>query len=72
MRYTTDQLLEIDTIRSGHDADLKIDDGQIRVWLSRNSIKDGEPFDNTIYVERNSDGRWVLSECYDGDRKNSV
>lgn len=67
MRLSTEQLVSMDSIQNGHNADLKIDDGQVRVWLSRLSKEDGDPFDNTVYIERYSEGKWVLSEYYDGD-----
>jgi len=65
--YTTDQLLAMTTITSSHDADLKFDDGNMRVWLSRLHKEDGEPYNNTIYIEHNVNGIWQISSCYDGD-----
>lgn len=67
MTYTTDQLLAMPTITHSHNADLKFDDGNVRVWLSRLQKEDGEPYNNSIYIEHYVDGSWVVSSCYDGD-----
>jgi len=67
IRLNTETLLSLDTIRESHDASLKFDDNISRIWLSRNSIADGEPFDNTVYVEKNVDGCWKIVDFYDGD-----
>jgi hypothetical protein len=56
------------TLLQAHTCDLKIDDGAYRVFLSRLDAGDGEPFDNTVYVEMKDErGRWVDIGCYAGD-----
>lgn len=50
--------------------DLKIElRGEVRVWLSRCGLDDGEPFARTIYIELfdADQGRWVDVGHYDGD-----
>lgn len=42
-----------------------VGDGE-RLWLSRTGVSDGEPFENTITIEREVDGRWVSIAKYDG------
>lgn len=49
---------------SGFD-DLKVDDGESRVWLSRCTVEDGEPFDHKVTVERIIDGRWVVAAVWE-------
>lgn len=39
----------------------------LRVHLSRCGIKDGEPFNNTVYVERLYNNRWGEEGYFDGD-----
>jgi hypothetical protein len=57
------------TKATGFGGDLKVDKGDMRVWLSRWGLEDGEPYENTVYVEKLFDGKWVLQEFYDGDEQ---
>ena len=52
------------TITFGQADDLKIDDGKHRVWLSRCTVEDGEPYNNKVTVERLENGRWVEVDQY--------
>jgi hypothetical protein len=70
IRLDTETLKSLDTLQSSHCSDLKFDDGISRIWLSRNSISDGEPFDNTVYIEKNIEGCWNVVDFYDGDNPN--
>lgn len=63
--YTLDEIEAMPTIHSGQYDNLKIDDGQTRVWLSRLSIEDGMPYNNEVTVERLVDGRWTKAETYE-------
>jgi len=65
-KYTANELEELPTLSSGHFDNLKIDDGQYRVWLSRVGIADGMPYDNQIMVEKLVNGRWEIVEQYEG------
>lgn len=65
-RYTASELDDMETIHSGQYDNLKIDTGAKRVWLSRLTVADGQPYDNQITVERLVDGRWVTAEEYEG------
>lgn len=51
MDYTLAELKALPTISTGQADDLKIDTGDVRVWLSRCSVEDGEPFNNKVTVE---------------------
>lgn len=50
-------LKELPTIHSGQYANLKIDTGEMRIWLSRCTEADGET--QPVQVERLIDGRWI-------------
>ena len=52
------------TLCTGQADDLKFDDGKTRVWLSRCTTADGEPYDNHVSVEKLIDGKWVLVDEY--------
>lgn len=43
----------------GQADDLYIDHPSYRVWISRMSTEDGEPFNDAVTVEINDNGRWV-------------
>lgn len=64
MNYTLAELEALETINSGQCDDLKVDTGTCRVWLSRCSVADGEPYANKVTVERLVSGRWECVETY--------
>jgi hypothetical protein len=41
---------------------LKIESDSERVWLSRCTVEDGEPFDGHVTVERLIAGSWIMVE----------
>lgn len=51
-----DELEALPTLAVGQTADLKVDTGTVRVWLSRCGPEDGET--EPVQVERLVDGRW--------------
>ena len=59
MEYTAKELEAKPTLSQGQADDLKIDEGDKRVWLSR--VNEGE-----ISVERRVDGKWGEPEVYPG------
>ena len=62
------ELLEtLPTLGESQACNLKIDTGDFRVWISRCGLADGEPFENTVYVEFNDGDRWKDLGHYDGD-----
>jgi hypothetical protein len=65
----TEQLEFTPTLTEGYVMDLKFDDGCHRLWLSRCDTLDGEPYDNTVYLEEydEDNGRWYDVGHYDGD-----
>ena len=46
--------------------DLKLDNGKVRVWLSRGTVEDGEPCDGKVSVEVYGNGAWMLFGEYCG------
>ncbi len=50
-------LKDLPTLAQGQCADLKVDDGERRVWVSRMTPEDGET--QPVQVERLIDGCWV-------------
>lgn len=67
MRYTADELEEMPTLSVGQADDLKVDTGTERVWLSRCTVKDGEPYDRKVTVEtRKADGSGWTERTYQG------
>jgi hypothetical protein len=52
------------TLAVGQADDLKIDDGETRIWLSRCGVEDGEPYANKFTVEKLINGRWVETKTY--------
>jgi uncharacterized Zn finger protein len=63
-RYTTKELKSMPTLAVGQVADLKIDDGNVRVWLSRCVVEDGEPYNNKITIDHFIDNCWKTVEEY--------
>jgi len=62
-RYTEHELAELPTLTEGHTQDLKVDEGDWRVWLDRT----GEDF--PVQYEVRIGGRWypVQPSADDGD-----
>jgi hypothetical protein len=63
-RYSVEYLESLPTLHQGQADDCKLDDGETRIWLSRCTVEDGEPYNNKVTVERLVDGRWVETETY--------
>lgn len=63
-RYTLKELKALPTLAVGQADDLKMDTGTVRVWLSRCTVEDGEPYDNKVTVECLLNGRWEETETY--------
>jgi hypothetical protein len=69
-----DLLDSLPTLFTGGGSDLKVDRGGVRVWLSRMTVGDGEPFARTLHVERWSadpahatTAGWLDAGHFDGD-----
>jgi hypothetical protein len=55
------------TLCTGQADNLKVETSTTRVWLSRCSVEDGEPYDNKITVERLRNGRWEEVETFQAE-----
>lgn len=54
------------TLTVGQADDLKIETEDFRIWLSRCSVADGEPYDNKVTVEMYDahEGKWYEHRSY--------
>ena len=64
MEYTLDELEGNPTLCVGQADNLKIDTGTLRVWLSRCTVEDGEPYNNKVTIERLHNGSWYTWNTY--------
>ena len=62
--YSLEELEALPTLSVGQADDLKVDTGDTRVWLSRCTVEDGEPYNNKVSVEQYRDGRWQTVDQY--------
>lgn len=60
-----EELEAMPTLIQGQADDCKIDDGGERVWLSRCTVEDGEPWDNKVTVEQYNGKAWVEIEYWE-------
>ena len=65
-QFSAQELEGMPTLCTGQADDLKYDDGKTRVWLSRCTKDDGEPYNNKITIERLRGGRWEIEDEYPG------
>jgi hypothetical protein len=66
-RYTLAELKELPTLATSHADSLKIEKKGIRVWLSRCTVEDGEPYNNKVTVEtynKSTGYTWKIKETY--------
>lgn len=61
------ELEALPTLATGQTADLKYDDGQVRVWLHRTGLADGEDYERPVSIELLREGRWDEWDTVDGD-----
>lgn len=60
--YSLAHLESLPTLAQGQTDDLKIETPTTRVWLSRCTVEDGEPYNNKVTVE-------ILKEGYVGVKR---
>lgn len=63
-RFTIEELKGMKTISEGWVGDLKYEDDDHRVWLSRLTIEDGAEYNNQVIVEIYEGGEWVIVDKY--------
>ena len=63
-----DLLDALPTIEIAQASDLKISHSNVRVWVSRCGLPDGEPYERTVYIETIDFGTytWAVRGHYDG------
>ena len=52
LTLSLEELEAMPTIKQGHTDDLKISTPTTRVWLSRLTVEDGQPYNNMVTVEQ--------------------
>ena len=57
--YTLAELEAMPTITVGQADDLKVETENRRVWLSRCTVEDGEPYNNKVTVEKLTGGEYI-------------
>jgi len=62
--YTLAELRALPTLATGQADDLKVETRFRRIWLSRCTVADGEPYNNKVSVVEYRQGRWVTVEYY--------
>ncbi len=60
--YSVSELKKKKTLAVGQDANLKVDNGTLRYWLSRCGPEDGAEY--PVTVEKLEKGRWVVVHQY--------
>lgn len=65
LTYTLKEISALPTLSQGHADDLKAESATRRVWLSRMTIEDGQPYNNQVTVEwLNSRYEWKIYKQY--------
>lgn len=64
--YPAKYLKTLPTLSTGHTEDLKLDLFDVRIWLSRCTEADGEPYNDTVTIERLIKGKWICVATYQG------
>ncbi len=57
--YSLESLHALPTLAEGQADNLKFDQDGYRVWLSRCTVENGEPFNNAVTIEWFDGQRWV-------------
>lgn len=63
--YTLKELQDLPTLAVGQVDDLKVATENRRVWLSRITKEDGEPYDNKVTVEKLTGGEYIPAKRID-------
>lgn len=66
-QYSLEELEAKPTLADSGFDDLKVSGEHTRVWLSRCTIEDGEPYNNKVTIEmfNYAKGRWEILEIYE-------
>jgi len=63
--YTLEELEALPTLAVGQADNLKVDTGKVRIWLSRCTVADGEPYNNKVTEEHLIKGKWRTWRRYE-------
>lgn len=64
--WTAQTLKRRRTLAVGQTCNLKVDTGTTRIWLARTGVRDGEPYNNKVTIEKLVDGHWIIVDVYPG------
>lgn len=64
-KYTLKELKALPTLTTGQADNLKIETENTRVWLSRCTVEDGEPYNNKVTVEQYINDKWQIVDTYE-------
>lgn len=62
--YNLSELQQMPTLSVGQADNLKVDTGTERLWLSRCTVADGEPYNNKVTIEKLINGVWTEVQTY--------
>ena len=63
-RYSLKELEQAPTLSVSQADNLKIETENTRVWLSRCTVADGEPYNDKVTIEKLINGKWEIAETY--------
>lgn len=63
-RFTLQEVCTLPVLKQGHTDNLVYQGTNKRVWISRMTVEDGQPYDNQITVEKLVNGVWAIKEQY--------
>lgn len=66
--YTLEEIKSLPTIHSGTHGNLKIEEENRRVWVSRMTVEDGAKHNNQVIVEYLVNNTWKVCQKYDPSR----
>jgi hypothetical protein len=64
-KFSLSEICKMPTIQQGHFDNLVYQSETKRVWISRMTVEDGQPYNNQVTVEKLVDGNWVIKEQYE-------
>lgn len=70
--FTLQELQRMKTLCVGQADDLKYEGDGVRVWLSRCGVKDGEPYENKVTVEKWVNLQWKAVKTYQAKSDHKV
>lgn len=72
MRYSLSEIEALPTLHQGQYDNLKVQEADRKVWLSRLTVEDGMPYNNQVTVEELRDGSWITVDEYEAKGEGDV